>query len=408
MKNKRNILFINHSIKHGGPGKSLFYILKYLDTSKLNPYVLIPGDDLFSNDLKKEGLYENIIIDKRFPENLMRPRLGFKWDSNDYKSKYKFYISILINILDLISLIITSRSIIKTNKIDLIYCNGTVAKIVGAFIGLINWKPVIWHVRNIQLKVPMIFIMNLLSLLPVIKKIICVSIPTALQFKYSFNKTVVINNGVDINDFNSRKIKSELRQEYEINTNEIIIGTTGRIVPRKKYELFIDIAKVLREENKDLFNKIKFVIVGDTPYYFRINQLDVLKELVKENNLSDKFIFTGYKDDIRSYLKDFDIFVLTSDYPDPFPRSVIEAMALSKPVIGFNIGGITESVKNNESGYLCNPRDVKEMAKRIEELMKSKHKRLQMGRAGRKRIEKLYLAEERTKDIEKEIIDHLS
>ena len=57
MKNKSNILFINHSIKHGGPGKSLFYILKYLDRSKLNPFILIPEDDVFSDDLKKEGIY---------------------------------------------------------------------------------------------------------------------------------------------------------------------------------------------------------------------------------------------------------------------------------------------------------------------------------------------------------------
>ena len=408
MKNKSNILFINHSIKHGGPGKSLFYILKYLDRSKLNPFVLIPGDGVFSNDLKKEGLYENIIIDKRFPENLMRPRLGFKWDSNDSKSKYKFYISILINILDLISLVITSRSIIKANKIDLIYCNGTVAKITGAFIGLLNWKPVIWHVRNIQLKCPMIFTMNLLSLLPVIKKIICVSIPTASQFKYSFSKTAVINNGLDISDFNSRKIKSELRQEYEIKDEEIIIGTTGRIVPRKKYEILIDIANALKSQNNDLFRKLKFVIVGNTPYYFRIDQLEILKDLVDKNELTEKFIFMGYKDDIRPYLKDFDIFVLTSDYPDPFPRSVIEAMALSKPIIGFSIGGITESVENNTNGYLCSPGNNKEMTAKIVELMRSKNKRLKMGREGRKRIENLYLAKDRAKDIEKEIINNLS
>ena len=183
MKNTKNILFINHSIKHGGPGKSLFYILKYIDRTKLTPYVLIPADDVFSNDLEKEGIYENIIVDKRFPENMMRPRLGFKWDSKDSSSKFKFYISILINIFDLISLVFTSRSIIKANKIELIYCNGTVAKIAGTFIGLLNWKSVIWHVRNIQLNLPMIITMNLLSLLPVIKKIICVSIPTASQFK---------------------------------------------------------------------------------------------------------------------------------------------------------------------------------------------------------------------------------
>ncbi|NIX14391.1 MAG: glycosyltransferase, partial [Candidatus Dadabacteria bacterium] len=364
----KNILFINHSIRHGGPGKSLFYILKYIDREKIKPYVLIPADDVFSEDLKKEGIYEDIIIDERFPENVMRPRLGFKW-GNSRDSSYKFYLSILVNIFDLIALVFTSGSLLKKNKIDLVYCNGTVAKIVGAFIGLINWTPVIWHVRNIQLKLPMIIIMNLLSVLPVIKKIICVSIPTAAQFKYSSDKTVVINNGVDIKDFSSRKVKALLRKEYKVKSDDIIIGTTGRIVPRKKYEIFIDIANKLKAERKDLFNKVKFVIVGNTPYYFRIDQLEVLKKHVDENKLSKKFIFTGYKDDIRPYLRDFDIFVLTSDYPDPFPRSVIEAMSLSKPVVGFSIGGITESVKNNENGYLCSPGDLEEMTKGIIELL---------------------------------------
>ncbi len=232
--------------------------------------------------------------------------------------------------------------------------------------------------------------------------------PTASQFKYSFDKTVVINNGLDVSDFNLRKINSMLRREYGINPDEIIIGTTGRIVPRKKYEIFIKIANMLKDENQDLFNKVKFVIVGNTPYYFRVDQLEVLKGQVKRSNLTDKFIFTGYKDDIRPYLKDFDIFVLTSDYPDPFPRSVIEAMALSKPVIGFNIGGITESVQDGVNGYLCSPEDLEQMTARIVELLKSKNKRLKMGRAGRKRLEDLYLAEQRSKDIEDEIKKILS
>jgi hypothetical protein len=70
------VLFINHSIRDGGPGKSLFYILKFLDRSKLTPYVLIPKDDVFSDWLKSEGIYENVITDARFPENLKRPFFG--------------------------------------------------------------------------------------------------------------------------------------------------------------------------------------------------------------------------------------------------------------------------------------------------------------------------------------------
>lgn len=396
----KNILFINHSIKHGGPGKSLFYILKYINRDELTPHVLIPADDVFSQDLINEGIYENIIVDRRFPENIMRPRLGFKWEGKDSKSAFKFYLSIIVNILDLIRLVFTSRSLIKSNNIDLIYSNGTVAKITGAFMGLINWTPVIWHVRNIQLKLPMIIIMNTLSILPVIKKIICVSTPTADQFRYSAGKTVVINNGLDIHDFNPRKIKAALRKEYSLDKEIIVIGTTGRIVPRKKYEIFIKIARIIKAQDADLYDKIKFVIVGNTPYYFRIDQLQVLKDLVKKENMSDKFIFTGYKDDVKPYLKDFDIFVLTSDYPDPFPRSVIEAMSLSKPVVGFNIGGITESVQDGLNGYLCRPGDTEQIADRILDLLNNKTKSVKMGREGRRRLEELYLAQDRTKDIE--------
>ncbi|HSG30682.1 MAG TPA: glycosyltransferase, partial [Thermodesulfobacteriota bacterium] len=83
---------------------------------------------------------------------------------------------------------------------------------------------------------------------------------------------------------------------------------------------------------------------------------------------------------------------------------VIEAMSFSKPVVGFNIGGITESVLNNENGYLCDPGDLDEMTERIIDLLDSKSKRTKMGNAGLKRIKNLYLAPDRTKDIEDEII----
>ena len=56
MKSLPKVLFINHSVRDGGPGRSLFYILKYLDKDKIDPYVLIPKDDLFSDMLKKEAL----------------------------------------------------------------------------------------------------------------------------------------------------------------------------------------------------------------------------------------------------------------------------------------------------------------------------------------------------------------
>ncbi len=154
-KSIKNILFINHSVRDGGPGRSLFYILKYLNRKKVKPYILIPKDDIFSDNLKDEAIYENIIIDSRFPENIFVPRFGMeiynnKADSLDFGTKLKKLFAAIINIIELVILILTSGKIIKENNIDIVYCNGTVAKVVGTFIGKFNNKPVIWHVRNIQ------------------------------------------------------------------------------------------------------------------------------------------------------------------------------------------------------------------------------------------------------------------
>ncbi|MGH7889670.1 MAG: hypothetical protein ACRENF_03885, partial [Thermodesulfobacteriota bacterium] len=155
MKSIPKVLFINHSVRDGGPGRSLFYILKYLDRAKVDPYVLVPKEDVFTDMVKKEGLGDKIIFEKRFPENLKRPR--FNWNPFHSISIYQNVLSrllkitsVILNVIGLFSFIITSPFLIKKRKIDLVYCNGTQAKIVGALIGFINRCPVIWHVRNIQ------------------------------------------------------------------------------------------------------------------------------------------------------------------------------------------------------------------------------------------------------------------
>jgi len=410
MKTLPHVLFINHSIRDGGPAKSLFYILKYIDRSKITPYVLIPKDDVFSERLKEGGIYENVILDKRFPENLRRPRLGkeFQKEGSARYSELQKFISIMLNILDMLSLIVTSPILLRRNKIKVIYCNGTQAKVVGALIGLVNWCPVIWHVRNIQQTKLLGSIIDTLSRLPVVRRIICVSGPTASPFNKVEEKVRVIHNGVDIEDYNPETTEGELRAQYGIAESTIIVGSTGRIVPRKGYDLFINAAKVVIDELGRDAKNVKFVIVGDTPYFFQDDHLNFLKNLVSQNGLDDYFVFTGYKKEVRIYLKDFDIFVVPSNYPDPFPRSVIEAMAFELPVIGFKeAGGIVESIDDKVTGFLCDSGNTEDMGKAILKLVQDPTLRISMGVAGRKRVVDNYRAIERTKDIQKNILEVL-
>jgi len=186
------------------------------------------------------------------------------------------------------------------------------------------------------------------------------------------------------------------------------VGSTGRIVPRKGYDLFIKSAKLAVDQLDENRRDIKFVIVGDTPYFFQDDHLGYLKRLVSENGLDDYFIFTGYKKEVKEYLKDFDIFVIPSNYPDPFPRSVIEAMAFELPSIGFKgAGGIVESIDDGVTGYLCDPGDVKGVGDSILRLVNDPDLREKMGAAGRKRVKDNYLAIDRTKDIQRNILEVL-
>lgn len=404
------VLFINHSIRDGGPGKSLFYILKYLDRTKVDPYVLIPKDEVFSERLKSEGIYENIILDKRFPENLKRPRLGlsFQKDNPGFLDSMLKFISVLLNILDMLSLIITSPLWLRKHKIDVVYCNGTQAKVVGALIGLVTLSPVIWHVRNIQQTKVLKFIIGSLSKLSVVKRIICVSQATAEQFNQVRDKVRVIYNGVDIEDYNPESIEGELRATYGLSQDTIVVGSTGRIVPRKGYDLFIKSAKIVIDGLDKKDRDIKFVIVGDTPYFFQDDHLSYLKNLVNEYCLDDYFIFTGYKKEVKRFLKDFDIFVIPSNYPDPFPRSVIEAMAFELPSIGFKAaGGIVESIQDGVTGFLCDPGDTQQVGEYILKLIQDPELRKQMGVLGRKRVKDEFLAVDRTQDIQRNILEVL-
>ena len=105
---------------------------------------------------------------------------------------------------------------------------------------------------------------------------------------------------------------------------------------------------------------------------------------------------------------DFDVFVIPSNYPDPFPRSVIEAMAFELPSIGFKeAGGIPESIEDGVSGFLCNPGDVKGVGDSILKLIKDPSLRKKMGVSGRKRVNDYYLAIDRTKDVQKNILEVL-
>lgn len=376
----KNILFINHSIRDGGPGRSLYYLLKHFDYEEFNVSTLIPEKKVFSKNIEKDNLKVNQIVNNNFPENLKRQNFQFQG------KKFSILpLDIIINLFRLIYLLFDFKKELVRNKIDVIYCNGTLAKFFGATLGSIYSIKVVWHVRNYQKNIFLSYLINFFSTFNSVKKIICVSKSTMSQFKIK-EKCKVINNGIDTEEFNPTTVLRELREKFNISKEKIIIGTAGRVVPRKNFEHFVQLGiDVCKKYKKDCL----FVLVGDTPYYFGQNLMTKLKAMVKKENLEDKFIFTGYTDKVEAYISDFDIFFIPSMYEDPFPRVVIESMALGKPVLGYNIGGIGEAIDNKVNGYSFNL-DDSSVIDSLLELIEDEELRLKMSFEARKKAVNSY------------------
>jgi spore coat protein SA len=114
---------------------------------------------------------------------------------------------------------------------------------------------------------------------------------------------------------------------------------------------------------------------------------NLARKLNKSNILFEGFV--PY-DRINRYYQLCDVVVVPSVWPEPFGRSIIEAMACGKPVIATKIGGIPELVKDGKTGLLVEPASSEEIANAITTLLDDEKKRERMGKRGRRIVEEKY------------------
>ena len=81
-------------------------------------------------------------------------------------------------------------------------------------------------------------------------------------------------------------------------------------------------------------------------------------QINRKHNLADKVKLTSFTNDIQAALMLGDVIVMPSAEPEPFGRLIIEAQALGKIVVGFDHGGISETIINGKTGFLAEPKNI--------------------------------------------------
>jgi glycosyltransferase involved in cell wall biosynthesis len=154
--------------------------------------------------------------------------------------------------------------------------------------------------------------------------------------------------------------------------------------------LIISVGRVVREKGMDyllqafasLKQKAKIVIIGDGPF------LNELKSLAQQLGILSNVSFPGWlpPNELKLYYRKCSMAVVPSTWPEPFGMVGIEAMSYGKPVLAFDVGGIPEWLKHEETGFLVKPKDTVALAERISFLLERPELARSIGNKGREAV----------------------
>lgn len=329
MFSKKNILILESLSHIAGGQRVLLNILPYLKDDFFIT-VAVPSTGTFSRALVEMGINVKFIN----PGN-------YSAGKKDVLDILKYLLLFPINLI---------KSFRLTKNSDLIYVNSTRVLPNGLLGGIIFRKPVIWHNHSLIGDSKTKIVLNFLTRLNSLKKIIAVSGAVAEQFLNLSNKTEILYNGVDLNKFNPEKQKVGA-----ISKNIIVIGD---LMPTKGQDFLIKAITSL----KDINYKLKIIGSARTGMEYYETEL---KELVKSFSLEDKIEFLGRRNDISALLQEADLLILSAIVPEACPMVVLEAMACGVPVIVSDFGGTKEIVKDNYVGYTFKTGDQKDLINKI-------------------------------------------
>lgn len=188
-------------------------------------------------------------------------------------------------------------------------------------------------------------------------------------------KIVLICNGVDPEELRSDVNPRQKKKELGIPEERPMILTVGRFAPQKAPGVFIDAAKKVLERRPDT----AFVMVGDGPLFQKV------KEEVERGKLRENLFLFGWRTDVKEIIASCDLYVLSSLW-EGLPYTVLEAMALSKPVVATEARGTRDAVQDGVTGFLVGLREAERMAEKILELLSDPQLARRMGDKGRERV----------------------
>ena len=199
----------------------------------------------------------------------------------------------------------------------------------------------------------------------------------------------LIYNGVDMQRYNHQQPCCTFREEFGIPEGVPVVGVVARLEAEKGHRTLIDAWPVVLASHPEAW----LLVVGEG------SERNSLEAQAASLGISNRVVFTGRREDVPAVTAALDVAVLPS-YREAQGLSVLEAMALSRPVIASNVGGIPEMIEEGVSGLMVPPGDCDALAGAIVRLLSDHPLADMLARRGHDLVHERFCIELMTSSIE--------
>ncbi len=199
----------------------------------------------------------------------------------------------------------------------------------------------------------------------------------------------LIYNGIDLARYDQMVPCCTLREEYGLPPEGPLVGVVARLEQEKGHPTLIDAWPTVLAS----FPAATLLMIGEG------SRLEALTTQVRDLGLERSVIFTGRRDDVPEVTKSLDVAVLPS-YREAQGLTILEAMALSRPVVASNVGGIPEMIEDGRTGLLVRPHDPTALADAILRLLRDHPLADTLARAGHDMVHDRFCVELMVRAVE--------
>ncbi len=344
-----NVLYIHGVSQIGGAERELLTWLECLDRTRIHPHVVCPQDGPLYPELKKLDIPH---------ASMTLPA----WR----KLLHVFWRPIAI---------IRIINAVRRWNIDVLHVNDYWWAPLGIIAGRLTGRPCLVHVRQ-EIEPPKIS-QYWLNKGNVLVPVSC-SIGNALSTAGVSSEDIhVLWSGVPIENRTLPRPSPEASAVIDQIKGTPVIGTVANLFPRKGLEYLIEAVAGLVKD----FPHLVLVIVGKGDEEYERQ----LKKQVKQLHVTKHALFAGFQEHPECFMAQFDVFVLPSVL-EGFGIVLLEAMALGKPVVASQVGGVPEVVDHQKTGILVRPANVEDLRKGLFILCQNPEICQRMGVEAQKRV----------------------